>query len=146
MNPEDWRRMVGGWQAVERREREERRKAGPDAAAAVQGALALMDLFGEMHGWPPAENEARRRDSELARAHWVRVRNFYQAMAKRPSQKIRKTLADLAKVLHRLEAPGMVIGGIAVIAHGVARQAIDIDATVLPRDLQSACLERSGSV
>jgi hypothetical protein len=82
MNPEDVRRMVGGWQAVERREREERRKAGPDSAAAVQGALELMDLFGEMHGWPPAENEARRRNNELARARWVRVRSFYQAHGK----------------------------------------------------------------
>jgi cytochrome oxidase assembly protein ShyY1 len=71
MNPEDVRRMVGGWQAVERREREERRRAGPDSAAAVEGALA-----------PPAESEARRRDNELARARWVRVRNFYQAHGK----------------------------------------------------------------
>jgi hypothetical protein len=78
MDPEDVRRMVGGWQAVESREREEIRKAGPDAAAAVQGALELMDLFGEMHVWPPAENEARRRNNELARERWVRVRNFYQ--------------------------------------------------------------------
>jgi hypothetical protein len=82
MNPEEVRRMVGGWQAVERREREERRKAGPDSAAAVQGALELMDLFGEMHGWPPAENEARRRNNELARASWVRVRSFYQVHGK----------------------------------------------------------------
>jgi hypothetical protein len=82
MNPEEVRRMVGGWQAVEPREREERRKAGPDSAAAVQGALELMDLFGEMHGWPPAENAARRRNNELARASWVRVRNFYQAHGK----------------------------------------------------------------
>lgn len=52
-------------------------------------------------------------------------------MAKRPSQKIRKTLADLTKALQRIEAPSMVIGGIAVIAHGVARQTIDVDATVL---------------
>jgi len=52
-------------------------------------------------------------------------------MAKRPSQKIRKTLADLTKALQRLEAPSMVIGGIAVIAHGVARQTVDVDATVL---------------
>ena len=74
--------MARGWQAAEGREREERRKAGPNAAAAVQGALALMDLFGEMHGWPPAENEARRRDNELARARWVRVRSFYQAHGK----------------------------------------------------------------
>jgi hypothetical protein len=82
MNPEDVRRMVAGWQAAEARERAERRKAGPNTAAAVEGALALMDLFGEMHGWPPSENAARRRDNELARARWVRVRNFYQAHGK----------------------------------------------------------------
>ena len=82
MNPEDARRLVAGWQAAEKREREERRKAGPDAAEAVQGALALMDLFGEMHGWPPPENEARRRDNEQARAYWVCVRNFYQTHGK----------------------------------------------------------------
>jgi len=82
MNSEDVRRMAMGWQAAEGRAREERRKAGPDAAEAVQGALALMDLFGEMHGWPPPENEARRRDNELARARWVRVRSFYQAHGK----------------------------------------------------------------
>jgi Nucleotidyl transferase AbiEii toxin, Type IV TA system len=52
-------------------------------------------------------------------------------MARRPSQKILKALADLAKALQRIEAPSMVIGGIAVIAHGVARQTVDIDATVL---------------
>jgi hypothetical protein len=82
MNPEDVRCMVEGWRAVERRKSEERHRAGPDTAAAVQRALALMDLFGEMHDWPPAENEARRRDNELARARWVHVRNFYQAHGK----------------------------------------------------------------
>ena len=78
-NPEHVRRMVAGWQAVEGQEREERRQAGPDAAMAIRGALELMDLFGAMHGWPPPENEARRRDDELARRCWVRVRSFYQA-------------------------------------------------------------------
>jgi hypothetical protein len=73
------RRMVAGWQAVEKRERVELRQAGPDAATAIQGALELMDLFGAMHGWPPPENEARRRDTELARRRWVRVRSFYQS-------------------------------------------------------------------
>jgi hypothetical protein len=82
MNPEDIRRMAAGWQAAGEREREERRKAGPDPAAAIQGALELMDLFGEMHGWPPPENDARRRDAELARERWVRVRNFYLAHGK----------------------------------------------------------------
>jgi hypothetical protein len=78
-NSEGVRRMVAGWQAVESQERKERRQAGPDAALAIQGALELMDLFGAMHGWPPPENEARRRDDELARRRWVRVRSFYQA-------------------------------------------------------------------
>jgi len=78
-NPEGVRRMVAGWQAVERQEREERRQAGPDSATAIERALELMDLFGAMHGWPPPENEARRRDDELARRRWVRVRSFYQA-------------------------------------------------------------------
>jgi len=82
MNPEDVRRMAMGWQAAEGRAREERRNAGPDTAEAVQGAFALMDLFGEMHGWPPPENEARRRDNELARTRWARVRSFYQTHGK----------------------------------------------------------------
>lgn len=59
-------------------------------------------------------------------------------MAKRPSQKIRKTLADLTKALQRIDAPSMVIGGIAVIAHGVARQTIDVDATILATRLDAS--------
>ncbi len=59
-------------------------------------------------------------------------------MAKRPSQKILKALADLTKALQRIEAPSMVIGGIAVIAHGVARQTVDIDATVLATRLDTS--------
>ena len=82
MNPEDVRRMVSGWQAVEAQERDERRNAPPDVATAVQGALALMDLFGEMHPWPPPENPARRRDDELARERWVRVRDYYRTHGK----------------------------------------------------------------
>lgn len=59
-------------------------------------------------------------------------------MAKRPSQRIRKTLADLTKALQQIEAPSMVIGGIAVIAHGVARQTLDVDATILADRLDPA--------
>jgi Nucleotidyl transferase of unknown function (DUF2204) len=58
-------------------------------------------------------------------------------MAKQPSQKICKALADLTKALQRIGAPSMVIGGIAVIAHGVARQTIDIDATILATRLDT---------
>jgi predicted nucleotidyltransferase len=39
-------------------------------------------------------------------------------------------LAALANALEASGTPSMVIGGIAVIAHGVARQTIDIDATI----------------
>jgi hypothetical protein len=59
-------------------------------------------------------------------------------MAKRPSKRILEALADLAKALQRIDAPSMVIGGIAVIAHGVARQTVDIDATVLAARLDTS--------
>jgi len=39
-------------------------------------------------------------------------------------------LAALRKALQELSAPSMIIGGIAVIAHGVGRQTVDIDATI----------------
>jgi hypothetical protein len=57
-------------------------------------------------------------------------------MAKRPNKRILEALADLAKALRQIDAPSMVIGGIAVIAHGVARQTVDIDATVLAARLE----------
>jgi hypothetical protein len=59
-------------------------------------------------------------------------------MAKRPSKRILEALADLAKAFQRIDAPSMVIGGIAVIAHGVARQTADIDATVLAARLDTS--------
>lgn len=59
-------------------------------------------------------------------------------MAKRPSQKIREALADLSRALQQIEAPSMVIGGIAVIAHGVARQTVDIDATIFAHQLDTS--------
>lgn len=39
-------------------------------------------------------------------------------------------LASLAAALPTLDTPGMIIGGIAVIARGVPRQTVDIDATI----------------
>jgi hypothetical protein len=42
-------------------------------------------------------------------------------------------LRALADALNDLSAPSMIIGGIAVIAAGVPRQTIDIDATILGR-------------
>lgn len=44
--------------------------------------------------------------------------------------KLLRALAALRDALAESGVPAMIIGGIAVIAHGVARQTIDIDATV----------------
>jgi hypothetical protein len=41
-----------------------------------------------------------------------------------------EALAALDRTLRRLAAPAMIIGGIAVIARGVPRQTVDIDATI----------------
>jgi len=39
-------------------------------------------------------------------------------------------LADCAAALRRLGRPAMIIGGLAVIARGLPRQTVDIDATI----------------
>jgi hypothetical protein len=45
-----------------------------------------------------------------------------------------EALRSVAAALDSLAAPSMIIGGIAVIAAGVPRQTIDVDATVLGRE------------
>ena len=57
-------------------------------------------------------------------------------MAKRPSQKIHKALADLSRALRRIDAPSMVIGGIAVTQVGVITRDKDI-LLVHPNQLRS---------
>ncbi|HYH47375.1 MAG TPA: hypothetical protein VEG34_16970 [Thermoanaerobaculia bacterium] len=76
---ENLRRRAAAWSLAEQREIAERRKAGPDCAAAIAGALELIDLFDRLHGWPPPEDELRRREDEAARESWRRVRAHYLA-------------------------------------------------------------------
>lgn len=45
-------------------------------------------------------------------------------------------LRAVAAALSEIDAPSMIIGGLAVIAAGVPRETIDIDATVLGRDCE----------
>jgi hypothetical protein len=73
------RRRAAGWSLAEQREIAERRKAGPDRAAAITSALELIDLFDRLHGWPPPEDELRRRENDQARESWRRVRAYYTA-------------------------------------------------------------------
>jgi hypothetical protein len=66
----------------------------------------------------------------------------------RPAARIVQALGDLAAALDRLPGPSMLIGGIAVIAHGVPRVTRDIDATIEltgnPIDLIIASMEARG--
>lgn len=43
---------------------------------------------------------------------------------------IEAALRDVVAALHEIPAPSMIIGGIAVIASGVPRETIDVDATI----------------
>ena len=72
------RRRAAAWALAEQREIAERRKAGPNPAAAIASALELIDLFDRLHGWPPPENDVRRREDEAARESWRRVREHYR--------------------------------------------------------------------
>ncbi len=62
--------------------------------------------------------------------------------------KLAKALRALARVLEDLSAPAMLIGGMAVIARGLARTTRDIDVAVLggkvPLDRLLARLKKSG--
>lgn len=55
-------------------------------------------------------------------------------MSSERDPKILQALAALQAALAELEAPWMIIGGIAVIARGVPRLTVDIDATVWGKD------------
>jgi len=48
-------------------------------------------------------------------------------------QRFRLALRDVAEALREINAPSMIIGWIAVIAAGVSRETIDIDATISGR-------------
>lgn len=45
-------------------------------------------------------------------------------------KRLRKALKEVRRALDKIGVPWMIIGGIAVIAHGVLRQTRDIDATL----------------
>jgi len=55
----------------------------------------------------------------------------------RPARGFLKAIADLQLGLGRVEAPSMLIGGVAVIAHGVPRTTLDVDATIEGSDWTS---------
>jgi hypothetical protein len=68
------RRWIETRRAAAQREALEERTAGPRPAWAITSALALVALTGRLHGWPVPETEIDRREDEIARERWARLR------------------------------------------------------------------------
>jgi len=60
--------------AAEARERREMRETGPDPRRAIEQALALIALGGELHGWPAPEDPVSEREDAEMREQWSRLR------------------------------------------------------------------------
>lgn len=71
--PEDLRRWIEDKRAAGERERQEARHVG-FARDPIAAALDLIGIAGRLHGWPLPEDAIRRREDELARARWERLR------------------------------------------------------------------------
>jgi hypothetical protein len=74
VDPDSARRWIEARRAAARREAREAREAGPHAASAIASALALVALTGQLHGWPVPESATDRREDELVRERWARLR------------------------------------------------------------------------
>lgn len=72
-DPESLRRWVEDRRAAAERERQAAREDG-FARDPVRAALDLIAVAGRMHGWPIPEDAVRRREDELARDRWDRLR------------------------------------------------------------------------
>ena len=78
MRQEDLRRWVSAQRAVEARERRDLAAQPPEPEVAWNQALSLIALLGRLIGWPPPEDETRRREDEYASAQWTRLRAAYR--------------------------------------------------------------------
>ncbi len=72
-SPDDLRRWVANQRAAARRERQAARGDG-FARDPIRSALDLIAVAGDRCGWPVPEDEVRRREDELARRSWARLR------------------------------------------------------------------------
>jgi hypothetical protein len=74
MRPEDLRRWVAGQRAAEDRQRDEPCGAALPPALVWSQALSLINLVGRLVGWPPPEDDVRRRETRHASEQWARLR------------------------------------------------------------------------
>lgn len=71
--PADLRRWIEDQRAAQEREREQAR-GGAFARDPVRAALDLIAVAGRLHGWPIPPDAVRRREDEIARERWARLR------------------------------------------------------------------------
>jgi hypothetical protein len=73
MRQDDLRRWADDQRASAERERAEARERSfaPDP---IEAALDLIALGAELQGWPVPDDPVTRREDELARERWVRLR------------------------------------------------------------------------
>jgi hypothetical protein len=71
------RARVKAWLAAQRwlaeRQREERRRAGPDPAAAVDKLLAMARFARQAGTWPGPRDRASERRAETVRQRWITI-------------------------------------------------------------------------
>jgi hypothetical protein len=77
VNHDDLRRWVDDRRAAAALERSEARSAPLAPASAIAAALALVALFGRLHGWPAAADPVSEREDEQARENWNRLRRAF---------------------------------------------------------------------
>lgn len=68
------RRWIQDKRAVEARERAESRSAAAAPSDAISQALALVALYGRLHGWPATEDEVSRREDAQMYNRWHDLR------------------------------------------------------------------------
>ena len=78
MDPEALVRFVEDHRAVARREAEESRRQGHAPVDAVTSALALLAVYGRLHGWPPADDPVSDAEDAAVRDRFDRLRRWYR--------------------------------------------------------------------
>jgi hypothetical protein len=74
MTRADIRRWIGDQRAAERRQRQELTRNPSSPADTIREALALVALFGRLHGWPAPEDGCVRRELAARIESWDRLR------------------------------------------------------------------------
>jgi hypothetical protein len=78
MEPDDLVRFVDDRRAVARREAEESAREGDGSVDAVTSALALLAVYGRLHGWPPADDPVSDAEDAAVRDRFDRLRQWYR--------------------------------------------------------------------